>query len=111
MGVNIGEASRASGVPAKLIRYYEQIGLLAAAPRSGSNYRAFADEDVEDLRLIRRARGLGYSVKAIADLLALRRGALAEKDSSALARAYLRSLDAKLTDIAALQDALRSSTS
>jgi len=69
--MNIGQASNASGVTAKMIRYYEQIGLVRPADRTDSNYRSFSDRDINDLRFIKRARSLGFSVKEITNLLSL----------------------------------------
>ena len=69
--MNIGQASKASGVSAKMIRYYEQTGLIPAADRKSSGYRDYSDNDVHMLRFIRRARDLGFSVAEIGDLLGL----------------------------------------
>ncbi|WEK49902.1 MAG: Cu(I)-responsive transcriptional regulator [Candidatus Kaistia colombiensis] len=69
--MNIGEASAASGVSAKMIRYYEQIGLIRAAARTESGYRVYSPSEVETLRFIRRARDLGFSVEEMGTLLAL----------------------------------------
>ena len=69
--MRIGTAAARSGVSAKMIRHYEAVGLLPAAARRDSNYRDYGEGDVHALRFIRRARDLGFSVDAIADLLAL----------------------------------------
>ena len=69
--MNIGEAAAATGVTAKMIRYYESIGLMPRVVRTGSNYRVYSDSDIHTLRFIRRARDLGFAIEAIGQLLRL----------------------------------------
>lgn len=69
--MNIGTAAKRSGVAAKTIRYYEEIGLIPKASRTDGGYRDYSDRDVEMLRFIHRSRALGFPVKEVAELLAL----------------------------------------
>jgi DNA-binding transcriptional MerR regulator len=69
--MTIGEAASASGVSAKMIRYYEETGLIPAAGRTGSGYRTYGPKEVQVLRFVRRARDLGFPMEKVADLLAL----------------------------------------
>jgi MerR family gold-responsive transcriptional activator of gol and ges genes len=106
--MNIGQASRATGVSAKMIRYYESVGLIRPAARTDSNYRDFSERDVNDLRFIRRARGLGFSVEEITKLLSLwRDGQRPSREVKALADKHVAALDARIVEMQAMADALR----
>ena len=69
--MNIGQAAEKSGVSAKMIRYYEQIGLISPPSRTDSNYRIYGAEEVHVLRFVKRARTLGFSVEETSALLGL----------------------------------------
>jgi Cu(I)-responsive transcriptional regulator len=69
--MQIGQAAKASGVSAKMIRHYEQIGLVPNAGRRENTYRDYSSSDVHRLQFIRRARALGFSIDRIRDLLRL----------------------------------------
>ena len=69
--MQIGEAAAQSGVSAKMIRYYEKIGLIPRSARQPQGYREYDERDVNRLRFVARARDLGFSIKEIAELLRL----------------------------------------
>ncbi len=69
--LDIGRASKASGVSVKMIRHYEAIGLLKKVARTFANYRVYSDSEVHTLRFIKRARTLGFSIEDIRALLSL----------------------------------------
>ena len=105
--MNIGQAATASGVSAKMIRYYESIGLIPAADRRDSNYRDYGAEDVHRLGFIRRARDLGFSIAEITDLLRLwgdrKRSS---RDVKKLTMAHLGELDRKIAALGEMRDTL-----
>lgn len=105
--MNIGQAAASSGVTAKMIRYYEEVGLIPSAQRASSNYRHFTPEDVHRLRFVRRARELGFSVERIRDLLKLwsdRRRHSA--DVKAIALAHVAELETKIAQMREMATAL-----
>ena len=105
--MTIGEASRASGVSAKMIRHYEAIGLLPPAPRKDSNYRLYGPEDVHALRFVGRARSLGFSIATIAELLALWRDRdRSNADVRRVARRHADELRRKLAQLQGMIGAL-----
>ncbi len=71
--MHIGDASELSGVPAKTIRYYESVNLIAPANREANGYRRYTENDIRTLQFVSRARGLGFSVKEVGTLLELYR--------------------------------------
>ena len=105
--MNIGQASRASSVSAKMIRYYEQIGLIRPADRTNSNYRSFSERDINDLRFIKRARSLGFSVEEITNLLSLWRDRTRpSREVKAIADGHVADLRARIAEMQAMADTL-----
>lgn len=106
--MNIGKASQATGVSAKMIRYYESVGLIRPSERTESNYRDFGERDLNDLRFIRRARSLGFSVEEIGRLLSLWRDRnRPSRDVKALAEKHVADLDARIEEMQTMADSLR----
>jgi len=104
--MNIGEAAESSGLPAKTIRYYEDIGLVVA-DRRGNGYRDYAEEHVHKLRFVQRARSLGFTVDECRNLLSLyedRNRASAEVKQ--LAEARLADIDLKIAELRGMRAAL-----
>ena len=98
--MNIGEASETTGVSAKMIRYYEETGLIRPTSRARSGYRVYADNDIQTLRFIRRARDLGFTVKQIEDLLALWRDrSRASSDVKRIATDHIAELQKKMREL------------
>ena len=106
--MNIGDAAKASGVSAKMIRYYEQTGLIPPADRTASGYRDYSDKDVHVLRFIRRSRDLGFSVAEITELLALWQDRSRQSaDVKALARTHITALRQKIDNLQQMADTLQ----
>jgi Cu(I)-responsive transcriptional regulator len=106
--MNIGQASNASGVSAKMIRYYESIGLIRAPLRTDSNYRVYSSNEVHVLRFIKRARTLGFSVEETSALLALwedkTRASAEVKD---IATKHIDALETKIAELQAMVGTLK----
>jgi len=106
--MNIGQAADAAGVPAKRIRYYEQIGLIDAAARSGAGYRVYDEQDLHTLRFVRRSRQLGFSIPEISTLLALwqDRGRNSA-DVKQIALAHVEEMRTKIMELQSMVDTLQ----
>ena len=106
--MNIGQASKASGVSTKMIRYYDEIGLVRPASRTESNYREFDEREVNELRCIRRARSLGFSMPEITQLLSLWRDReRPSREVKAIAEKHVNELDARIAEMQTMADTLR----
>ena len=101
--MNIGAAAAASGVSAKMIRHYEAIGLLRPAARRDNAYRDYGDADVHELRFVRRARRLGFSIDEIGELLALwRDGDRPSREVRRIAQSHLADLETRVAEMQAM---------
>ena len=106
--MNIGQAAAASGVSAKMIRYYESIGLIPKTVRTESGYRVYSDHDVHTLRYIRQSRDLGFSVEQIADLVSLWQDReRASMDVKAIALEHVGVLERKIRELQEMASTLK----
>ena len=103
----IGKLARAAGVAVDTVRYYERIGLLPQARRAPSGYRLYGRDDLRQLRFIRRAQTLGFSLEEIGRLLELMERDGDRAEVRALAEIRLADIEAKMHQFASLRDTLR----
>lgn len=106
-GLLIGDVAERTGLTAPTIRYYESIGLLAPAPRSATGYRRYSDTTVEELRFIRKAQSLGFSLEEIGEILKLSRaGNTPCSHVLDLSRRHLRAVEERIQQLTRFRDQL-----
>lgn len=106
MGLSIKQAEQRSGLPAKTIRYYEDIGLVRAA-RASNGYRVFDETDIHKLAFLSKARSLGFTVKECRRLLELYKDDnRASADVKALAKQHVSEIETKIEELRAMRTTL-----
>ena len=106
-GCNIGQAAQASGLSAKMIRHYEEIGLIGKALRSESGYRRYSASEIHTLHFIKQARTLGFSIKQIEALLGLwQNQSRSSSQVKALALEHIAELERKIAELQAMKATL-----
>ena len=106
--MNIGVAAKLSGVNAKLIRHYESIAIIPKASRTESGYRTYSDVEVNILSFVKRARGLGFSMKEIKKLVSLwRNKSRVSSDVKALANKHIEEMEQKINALQAMVKTLK----
>jgi Cu(I)-responsive transcriptional regulator len=104
--MNIGDVASRSGLPAKTIRYYEEIGLIQPA-RTANGYRRFCEADLHKLAFLGRLRALGFSIEDCRTLMALYEDeARASADVKQVAQQHLERIEAKIQDLEAVRATL-----
>ncbi|CUK09869.1 Copper export regulator [Ruegeria denitrificans] len=104
--MNIGDVASQTGLPAKTIRYYEDISLIKPL-RDDNGYRRFREQDVHKLNFLGRARALGFTIEDCRTLMALYEDETrASADVKKVARAHLAQIEAKIADLNAMRDTL-----
>jgi MerR family copper efflux transcriptional regulator len=104
---NLGQAAKASGLSAKMIRHYESAGLIPSATRSEAGYRLYGERDIHTLKFVRHARDLGFSLAEIQELVDLWQDrARPSRQVKALAEAHIRELELKAQELLAMKATL-----
>ena len=105
--MNVGTAARRSGLPAKTIRYYEDIGLIRQA-RTQHGYRDYTGDDIHRLTFLRRARGLGFSIENCRQLMALYRDkGRASHDVREIAKSHVVAIEEKVRELESMRATLQ----
>jgi MerR family transcriptional regulator, copper efflux regulator len=105
--MTIGEVAAASGLPAKTIRYYEDIGLILP-PRRDNGYRSYREQELHKLRFLHRARSLGFTIDECRQLLSLYEDeSRASSDVKALAHEHLKEVEAKIVELEGMKSTLQ----
>lgn len=105
--MNIGEVAAETGITAKSIRYYESIGLIPEANRTGGGYRQYSDSDVQTLHFVRRARNLGFTVGEVEELLSLYQDRnRASANVKEIAIKHIADLDRKVAELEGMRATL-----
>ncbi|MYM86872.1 Cu(I)-responsive transcriptional regulator [Duganella sp. BJB1802] len=106
--MNIGQAAAASGVSAKMIRYYESIALIPPGRRSDAGYRIYGENDLHALRFVKRGRSLGFSLDQIRDLLSLwQNKERASADVKTIAMGHVAELNQRIAELTEMRDTLQ----
>jgi MerR family copper efflux transcriptional regulator len=106
--MNIGQAATATGITAKMIRYYESINLIPPGRRSDSGYRIYGDNDLHALRFVKRARTLGFSLDQIRELLSLwQNKERASADVKTIAMGHVAELNQRIAELTEMRDTLQ----
>jgi len=105
--ITIGHVAKQAGVNIETVRFYEREGLLETPPRSDSGYRQYPQDTVKRIRFIRRAKDLGFTLKEVAELLALRtEPGTSCADIKLRAGAKIADIDERLRELAKMKNAL-----
>ena len=105
--MNVGQAAAASGLRAKTIRYYEEIGLISPT-RAPNGYRDYDSDDIHRLSFLRRARGLGFSVEECRQLMALYRDrSRASHDVRQIAVSHVEAIEEKIRELQSMRSTLQ----
>lgn len=108
--MNIGQAAKQSGISAKMIRYYEDIGLLPASKRTDAGYRMYSEEDIKTLKFIQHSRELGFSTEQMKELMSLwKNEGRQSAEVKALTQKHIDALNKKIADLQAMVSALQQS--